>query len=131
MNQIGDTIVGTTDSVEPIHLCSKATYVIRSLTLTQGTWFLNAVVNAEIINAICLFRFVVGFSGGLAEVETCGINASLINCCYGNCVSHVAQVDESTVVNLEVNATFTTSCGDLIISNVDGEHVRFTATRLA
>lgn len=131
MDQIGYTIIGTTDLIEPIHLTSKITAVIRSLTLAQGTWFLNAIVNAESTNVVCLLRFKVGFSGGLAQVTKCGINASLLNCCYGSCLSHVAQINEPTVVNLEVNAVFTTSGGDLTISNIDDEHVRFTATRLA
>lgn len=130
--QPGYTIVGTTDALSPILIPSNSITIVRSLTISQGTWLLNAVANVSNTSAVFLSKLIVGFSNNLAKLEESGFIANMIpGCHFGRCLSRVVQVSEPTSINLEITAVFTTSDGQLYVNNVDDEYIRFTATLLS
>lgn len=134
--QIGYTITGTTAAVAPITLASGVGSIIRSVTITKGTWLLSAICNAEAIGgAIDLTNFLVGFAGlGVvtksgSELAGTGIVAGDF---YGTSLSYVIQVATPTTVDLDVLAVFNAAGGaTFVISQVDNTSIRFTATRLS
>ena len=129
--QPGYTVVGTTDALTPILLPSNTTTIVRSLTITQGTWLLNAVANVSNTSAVFLSKLIVSFSN-LAKVEESGFISNMTpGCHFGRCLSHIVQATQDTSVNLEITAVFTTSDGELHVNNVDDEYIRFTATLLS
>lgn len=130
--QPGYTIVGTTDAISPILIPSNTTIVVRSLTLTPGTWLLNAVANIQSTTYVFLSTYIVGFSGGLAKVvETGFVSNMMCGCHFGKCISHVIQTDGPITIDLEVTTIYTTSDGEIYVNNVDDEYIHFTATLLS
>lgn len=130
--QPGYTIVGTTDAIAPIVIPSRMTTVVRSLTITAGTWLLNAVANIESTNSVFISTFIMNFSGDLAKiVETGFISNMMVGCHFGKCLSHIIQTNEPTPIDLEIKVVFTTSDGEIHVNNVDDEYIRFTATLLS
>lgn len=136
-NQIGYTLTGTTAAVAPIALTSGVGSIVRQVSLTEGTWLLNAVCNAEAIaGAIDLTKFELGFAGTAVVTQTgseltgTGIPATGM---YGTCVTCVFPVvGGPIVIDLDVRATFTPAMGaSFVVDNVDSENVFFTATRLS
>lgn len=127
--QPGYTITGTTDAITPISIPTRTTTVVRSLTITEGTWLLNAVANVESTNSTFLSKFIVSFSDNRAKVEGSGFIANLMTGSrFGRCLSQIVQATEPTTIHLEINATFTTSDGELHVNNTDDEYIHFTAT---
>lgn len=130
--QPGYTIVGTTDALTPILIPSNTTTVVRTLSITEGTWLLNAVANVSNTSAVFLSKLIVGFSNNLAKVEESGFISNMIpGCHFGRCLSRVVQATQDTPIDLEITAVFTTSDGQLHVNNVDDEYIRFTATLLS
>jgi hypothetical protein len=135
-NQVGYTIVGTTNAPTPIVLATGVGSVIRSLALTEGTWLLTAICNAEAVNgAIDLSTFLVGFAGlGVvskngSELTGTGIVAGDF---YGTSLSYVLQTAAPVNIDLDAAAIFTAAPGaTFVINNTDDASIRFTATRLS
>lgn len=135
-NQIGYTIQGTTPAVAPIPLTSGVGSVIRSLTVTEGVWLLNAVVNAEAVaGAIDLSKFDAGFAG-IAVVSKSGSELTgtgiVAGDFYGTCVTCVVTANAPTPIDLDVVATFTPAPGaTFVVSETNSADVYFQATRLS
>lgn len=132
---VGYTINGATTSVVPIVLASGIGSVLRTLTITEGTWLLTAHVNTQAVNqTINLTALTLGFvaTAGNAIVTKTNITVGLLaGNYYGECLTKIYQVAGNTVISLDATATFTTAGGSLEVSELNGTFVGMTATRLS
>lgn len=131
MTQPGYTIVGTTDATSPIPIYHDVETVIRTLTITEGTWLLNGMACVETDVSAIITSFGIYFSDFAEQIQITGITCNLMpGKCYGQSMSRVIQVSVPTVIDFKVSMTYSAHGGNLTVDNVDNNDIRFTATYL-